>query len=153
TPLRFELVHHPDLYVEAPGGKLSGRMVSPRALSRRLAGPWRRRIRGSPLPQIFTYRELVLGTVFTQPIRTALRLAPVLLHRLLTAGVGMGNALIVGLLRGCLDHGCEVLAETPVRRLLTEVNDAGPGRVIGVEVESAGRRRRIRAARGVVLAT
>src|SRR5579862_6581937 len=29
TPLEFELVHHPDLYVEAPGGKLSGRMVSP----------------------------------------------------------------------------------------------------------------------------
>ena len=29
TPLRFELVNHPDFYVEAPGGKLFGRMVSP----------------------------------------------------------------------------------------------------------------------------
>ncbi len=153
TPLRFELVHHPDLYVEVPGGKLSGRMISPKVLSRGLAGPWRRRIRGSTLPQIFTYRELVVGTVFTQPIRTALRMAPTLLHRLLTAGVGMGNALIVGLLRGCLDHGCAILAETPVRHLLTEGTDAVPDRVIGVEVESAGRRRRIRAARGVVLAS
>jgi len=152
TPLRFELVHHPDLYVEAPGGRLSGRMVSPRALSRRLAGPWRRRIRGSTLPQIFTYRELVVGTVFTQPVRTALRMAPTLLHRLLTAGVGMGNALIVGLLKGCLDLGCEVVAEAPVRRLLTDEME-GAGRVIGVEVESGGRRRRIRAAKGVVLAT
>jgi 3-oxosteroid 1-dehydrogenase len=41
TPLRFELVHHPDLYVEAPGGRLTGRMVSPRPLSRNLLGPWR----------------------------------------------------------------------------------------------------------------
>src|SRR6266481_6142327 len=29
TPARFELVNHPDFYVEAPGGKLFGRMVSP----------------------------------------------------------------------------------------------------------------------------
>jgi 3-oxosteroid 1-dehydrogenase len=153
TPLRFELVHHPDLYVEAPGGKLNGRMVSPKPLSRNLVGPWRRRIRGSTLPQIFTYRELVIGTVLTRPIRTLLRMAPILIHRLLTRGVGMGNALIAGLLKGCLDHGCKVLADTPVRRLLIEDGDDASARVIGVEVESGGRRLRIRATKGVVLAT
>ena len=51
TPLRFELVHHPDLYVEAPGGKLSGRMLSPKPLSRNLVGRWRHRIRGSGAPR------------------------------------------------------------------------------------------------------
>jgi hypothetical protein len=41
TPLQFELVHHPDLYVEAPGGKFRGRMVSPLPISRNLLGKWR----------------------------------------------------------------------------------------------------------------
>src|SRR5262249_29464557 len=67
TPLRFELVHHPDLYVEAPGGRLSGRMVSPKALSRGLAGPWRRRIRGSTLPPIFPSPQLLVPPAFTPP--------------------------------------------------------------------------------------
>ena len=73
TPLRFELVHHPDLYVEAPGGKFSGRMVSPGPLSRNLVGRWRHRIRGSTLPQLFTYRELVIGAVLARPFRTSSR--------------------------------------------------------------------------------
>jgi 3-oxosteroid 1-dehydrogenase len=73
TPLRFELVHHPDLYVEAPGGKFTGRMVSSRALPRGLAGPWRRRIRRPPKTHIFTYREFVVGTVLSRPSRRSSR--------------------------------------------------------------------------------
>ncbi len=42
---------------------------------------------------------------------------PTLAHRLLTRRVGMGNALIVGLLKGCIDHGCEIVAEARARRL------------------------------------
>ena len=38
TPLVFELVNHPDLYVEATGGKLFGRMVSPTLISRYILG-------------------------------------------------------------------------------------------------------------------
>ena len=38
TPLAFELVNHPDFYVEAPGGKLFGRMVSPTLISRYILG-------------------------------------------------------------------------------------------------------------------
>src|SRR5579875_3204837 len=153
TPLRFELVHHPDLYVEAPGGKFTGRMVSPLPLSRNLAGPWHKRIRRSTMPQIFTYRELITGTVVSQPVRTLLKWAPRLLYRLLTRRVGMGNALVVGLIRGCLDNGCVILAETRARRLLTDGDGAAMGRVIGVEAERRGRRLALRAAKGVVLAT
>src|SRR5258707_8364605 len=94
TPLKFELVHHPDLYVEAPGGKLSGRMVSPLPISRNILGIWRDRIRGSTMPQVFTYRELVVGTILSRPIRSLLAMAPTLLYRLLTRRVGKGNALI-----------------------------------------------------------
>jgi 3-oxosteroid 1-dehydrogenase len=149
TPLEFELVHHPDLYVEAPGGKLTGRMVSPRAISRNLLGPWRDRIRSSTAPQIFTYRELVVGTVISKPVATVSRMLPTLIRRWLTRGVGMGHALVTGLLKGCLDHGCEILAETPAQRLIA---DDG-GRVVGVAAESAGRALAIQARKGVVLAT
>src|SRR5205814_8998576 len=38
TPLVFELVNHPDFYVEAPGGEPSGRMVSPTLISRSRLG-------------------------------------------------------------------------------------------------------------------
>jgi 3-oxosteroid 1-dehydrogenase len=153
TPLEFELVHHPDLYVEAPGGRLSGRMVSPRPLSRDLAGPWRNRIRASTLPQIFTYRELILGTVLSRPVRTLLELSPRLAYRLLTGRVGMGNALVVGLIKGCLDHGCEVIAEARAERLLTDTDDSTEGRVIGVEARIGDRSLAVRATRGIVLAT
>jgi 3-oxosteroid 1-dehydrogenase len=150
TPLRFELVHHPDLYVEAPGGKLSGRMVSPLPISRNILGIWRDRIRTSTLPQIFTYRDLIVGSIISKPVRTLLAMAPVLLYRLLTRRVGMGNALVTGLLRGCLDRGCEIMIGTAAERLLTDAED---GRICGVAARAGTQPIRIRALKGVVLAT
>ncbi len=151
TPLEFELVHHPDQYSEAPGGKFRGRMVSPRLISRNLLGTWRNRIRSSTLPQIFTYREMVIGTVLSRPVRTLGRMAPSLLHRLLTRRVGMGNALVVGLVKGCLDHGCEILAGTAAENLLTDGGERG--RILGVAARQGERNIAIRARKGVVLAT
>lgn len=150
TPLRFELVHHPDLYVEAPGGKLSGRMVSPLPISRNILGIWRDRIRSSTLPQIFTYRELIVGAIIGKPVRTLLAMAPTLAYRLLTRRVGMGNALVTGLLRGCLDRGCEIMIGTAAERLVT---DADGGRICGVEARADTQPIRMRALKGVVLAT
>jgi 3-oxosteroid 1-dehydrogenase len=151
TPLEFELVHHPDLYSEAPGGKFRGRMVSPRLISRNILGRWRNRIRTSTLPQIFTYREMVIGTVLSRPVRTLTRMAPSLLHRFLTRRVGMGNALVTGLLKGCLDKGCEILAGTAAQELIRE--DGERGRILGVAARQRERDVRIRARKGVVLAT
>jgi 3-oxosteroid 1-dehydrogenase len=151
TPLQFELVHHPDLYVEAPGGKFRGRMVSPLPISRNILGRWRNRIRSSTLPQIFTYREMVIGTVLSQPVRTLSRMAPSLFYRLLTRRVGMGNALVTGLLKGCLDRGCEIMAGTAAERLITEGDERG--RVVGVAARASDRTIVIRARKGVVLAT
>lgn len=153
TPLRFELVHHPDLYVESPGGKLTGRMVSPKAIALRMAGPWRRRIRGSTLPQLFTYRDFLEGVKLTQSVSGFLRLAPRIAWRWLARRVGMGNALVAGLVRGCLDSGCEIWAEARAVGLLTDGAAPTEGRVIGVEVETGGRRLAIRATKGVLIAT
>jgi len=62
--------------------------------------------------------------------------------------VGLGNGLIVGLLRGCLDKGCRILTDARVQRLLIE-----GGAVAGVEASIGGRAVTIRARKGVVLAT
>jgi 3-oxosteroid 1-dehydrogenase len=154
TPLRFALVDEPDPQAERPGGKRRGRMLSPLPLSRRLVGAYARRIRRSTLPQLFTYQEMVGENPYATPVRAALRHWPRLLRRLLTQERGQGNALIVGLLRGCLDHGCRVDLETRVVDLIV---DGATGRVEGVEIEHQGGgangRERILARRGVVLAT
>jgi len=152
TPLRFELVHHPDPYAEAPGGKAHGRMLSPRLISRNILGPWRDRIRPFTRGQLFTYSEMVVGPVLARPVPTLLRMAPVLAYRWLTRRVGMGGALATGLVRGCMDHGVEILAETQVTRLVMDGGPDGRG-VAGVEAVSGGRPLVIRAVRGVVLAT
>lgn len=153
SPLQFELVHHPDPYIEAPGGKAHGRMLSPRLISQNILGPWRGRIRRFTRGQRFTYSEMVVGPVLARPVPTLLAMAPALVCRWLTRRVGMGNALVTGLLKGCLDHGVEVMAETRVTRLTTASGGGARGRVTGVEAARNGGVLAIRAARGVVLAT
>jgi 3-oxosteroid 1-dehydrogenase len=153
SPLEFELVHHPDPYVEAPGGKAQGRMVSPRLISRNMLGLWRDRIRRFTRGQLFTYSEMVVGPVLSRPVPTLLRMAPALAYRWLTRRVGMGNALVTGLVKGCLDHGVEIMAETQVTRLVMDGAAGGRERVIGIEAIRGGRPFAARAARGVVLAT
>lgn len=147
TPLVFELVNHPDFYVEAPGGKLFGRMVSPTLISRYRLGRLWNRVRKSVKPQFFTYKEMVNG-VLKDPMRAVLKLGPSLVWRIIAGQVGLGNGLIVGLTRGCLDHGCTILLDADVKRLLVD-----GGSVTGVEAKIDGDAVTIRARKGVVLAT
>ena len=46
SPLRFAVCKEPDPYAEAPGGKPSGRSVSPRPLRLSLLGDLRKKLRG-----------------------------------------------------------------------------------------------------------
>ena len=147
TPLVFELVNHPDFYVEAPGGRLFGRMVSPTLISRYILGRWWNRVRKSVKPQFFTYKEMV-GGILKDPWRAILRMGPALAWRLLAGKVGLGNGLIVGLVRGCLDKGCRIVTDAEVEHLLVE-GDA----VVGVAASIGGKSATIRARKGVVLAT
>jgi 3-oxosteroid 1-dehydrogenase len=150
TPLRYGLTREPDPIAEAPGGKLGGRMVSPHPLSRRVVGRYSRLIRRSTLPHRFSYLESHRYDIYHEPFRSALRFAPRLIWRFLTDTAGQGNALVTGLLKGCLDHGCRIVLEARAVSLLT--GEPG-GSVNGVVVEEKGVRRRILARRGVVLAT
>jgi 3-oxosteroid 1-dehydrogenase len=149
TPLRFALTGEPDVYAEAPGGKARGRMVSTLPLSRRVLGPYGRALRPSTMPHLFAYHETLVHDLYRRPVSTVLRLAPRLLWRWLTGRRGKGTALIAGLLKGCLDHGCRIELRARARALIVEDD----GRVIGAEVERADGRRRYRARRGVLLAT
>lgn len=151
TPLRFELAYHPDQYSELPGGREHGRMVSPKLISKRvLPMPWRTMIRRSTMPINATYKELIDGWKEGGSFREILAFAPLVLWRKLRREVGQGNALITGLLKGCLDAGVELVTRTRALSLLT---DEATGRVTGVRVEHRGRQRELHAARGVVIAT
>ena len=147
TPLRFELVNHPDFYVEAPGGKLFGRMVSPRLISRYRLGRLWHKVRPSVKPQFFTYKEMV-GGILKDPWRTVFRMGPALVWRAIAGKVGLGNGLTVGLARGCLDHGCRLVLDAEVKHLTLEGDT-----VNGVEATVAGKPMTFRARKGVVLAT
>jgi 3-oxosteroid 1-dehydrogenase len=151
TPLRFELIDEPDPQAEKPGGRVKGRMLSPLPLSRWLVGSaYARKIRRSTLPHLFTYGEIKEHDPYGHPVTAVMRLAPTLLARVLTNRAGQGSALVVGLLRGCLDHGCRIELECRVTGLIA---DSATGHVEGVEVDRRGRLERCLARRGVVLAT
>ena len=147
TPLVFELVDHPDFYVEAPGGKVFGRMVSPTLISRYILGRWWNRVRKSVKPQFFTYKEMV-GGILKDPWRALFKMGPQLAWRLIAGKVGLGNGLTVGLLRGCLDKGCRIVTDADVKHLVMEGDS-----VTGVEVVIDGKPQTIKARKGVVLAT
>jgi 3-oxosteroid 1-dehydrogenase len=149
TPLNFKLIDEPDPYVEAPGGKKYGRMLSPMPLSRRIVGRYASKMRRSTLPHIFTYQENVKLNLYHHPILAGLKMWPKLLWRWLTNSGGQGTALMTGLIKGCLDAGVTFRLETRAVRLVQDES----GRVTGVEVESGGEKEIIPASRGVVIAS
>jgi len=149
TPIDFRLIDEPDPYVEAPGGKKYGRMLSPMPLSRRLLGQYARRIRRSTLPHVFTYQENVNSDLYHHPIRAILKLSPKILWRWLTNSGAQGTALMTGLIRGCLDAGVTFHLAT---RAVGLVQD-DTGRIAGVEIEGKDGRKTISARRGVVIAS
>ncbi|MCX5513957.1 dehydrogenase [Kaistia algarum] len=149
TPLRFELTQDPDPLPDLPGARDFGRMLSPAPLSRRILGRQRRRLRPPMLTHLFTYQEIQALDVFHHPWRAALRIWPRLLCRLMTGRRGNGTALVTGLLKGCIDRGCAIETEARVFQLMIDPQ----GVVTGCLAELDGKRARIEARHGVVIAT
>lgn len=148
SPLRFAPSLEPDPYVEAPGGKRFGRMVSPRPVSALSLGPLRKRIRGPMFSPWISYHEVHDSDFYAQSTRILLRLAPRMFYRMVTGKRVMGNALVVGLLRGCVQHECAIWTGASARRLFKRDK-----RIIGVELERGGESLTVRARKGVVLAS
>ncbi|MFT5174214.1 MAG: 3-oxosteroid 1-dehydrogenase [Gammaproteobacteria bacterium] len=148
SPTRFEPNRDPDPYAEAPGGMAFGRNVSPAPIRIGQLGHWRDKIRPPTVDLRISYGEVVDTFFYANPKKGMRWLLPRLIWRKLTGARTRGMALTIGLLKGCLDHGVEVWPEAAVSRLLTS-----DGRVIGLEVERAGKTLVIEATKGVILAS
>ena len=148
--------NYSDYYPEAPGGRLNGRSCEPRPFDTRRLGP-------DATTMCPPYTKAPLNVVVKQSdyrwMSTGIRhwRGPVKMMavgmRTMSAKmtgkriVGMGAALMSGMLVGLRRAGVPMFLETPLVDLVTE-ND----RVTGVVVEHRGERRTITARRGVVLA-
>lgn len=149
TPLKFLLTNEPDPFTEAPGGKGRGRQLTVAPLSRWRIGRLSRHLRRTTLVNLINYHEMTSLDPYHKPFRALWKLWPRILWRLLANSRGQGNALITGLIRGCLDAGVRIRPKTAALQLIQ-----GPdGRVIGAEVQTGGTRQPILAKRGVLLAT
>ena len=149
TPLSFALVDVADPHPEAPGARCRGRMLSPRPLSRRVLGSLAHALRPPMLPHTFTYQELLRHDLYHRPLSGTLRLLPQAIWRLMSGARGMGTALVVGLLKGCVDHGVQVRPGVGAEDLVTDPS----GCIRGVVVAENSVSKTIHARRGVVLAT
>lgn len=148
TPLRFRLTGEPDPYMALPGARSRGRMMSVLPISRFAAKGNAFRVRGSTLPEMFTYHEVLETDLYHRPISTTLQLLPKLIGRALTLRAGKGTALMIGLVRGCMDAGCRIETDAAAVELIQE-----NGRVTGAVIEKAGRRYSVKARVGTLLAT
>lgn len=151
TPARFEILSEPDPVLEAPGACRYGRMLSTLPLRRKLAGPYAGLLRRSTQPHSLTYEEMIHANFVHRPLSAYRRNGARILARRMAGEATQGTALITGLLRGCLDHGCVVLPSARAMELL--MRETGDGGVAGVSYEQGGVRHVLHARRGVVIAT
>lgn len=150
----------PDYHAEAPGGAQGGRSMVTRPFDGRELGERIRQL-APPLPELTVF-GMMLGSgkeiwhfmrAFRSPASFAFVARRLARHFLdvLQHGRGMtltnGNALAGRLAKAAMDLGVPVWLSSPVRELVVE-----GGRVTGAIVEREGRRVRVDASRGVVLA-
>lgn len=147
-----------DYHPEAPGGRPEGRSVECPPFDMRRLGPLAATQRGStmkvPAGLVITTADYVKLNMMTRTWRgrwTALRLGVTsTVNRLLRRRmVSLGQSLVARLRASLADAGVPVWLETP---LLDLVRD-DTGAVIGAVVERDGAAYRIRARRGVIIAS
>ncbi|MDH4559146.1 FAD-dependent oxidoreductase [Pseudomonas sp. BN417] len=149
----------PDMH-DSPGAARGGRSLCALPFDGRQLGPWLDAMR-PPLDLISLGGMGIAGGAdlahfldASRSPRSALYAAGRLLRHWrdrLLHGRGLhlvnGNALVARLLRSALDLGVDLEANAPALALLREGE-----RVVGAELEMAGKRIKVRASRGVVLA-
>ncbi len=161
TAVRFDAsATFSDYHPDAPGGKAGGRSIVASAFDGRELGPLLGKLR-PPLPELTVFGVMIgSGVELTHFMRWSKSAASALFvaRRLLGHGIAMlvhgrgvrltnGNALAGRLLKSAQDAGVQLWESSPLKELLRE-----NGRVTGAIVERGGRRLRITARRGVVLA-
>ncbi len=161
TALRFDMpLTFPDYHAEAPGGAQGGRSMVTRPFDAHELGDHIKDI-GSPLPELTVFgmmlgsgKEIIHFMRATKSLTSAIYVAKRLSRHALDVirhGRGMtltnGNALAGRLAKSAFDLGIPLWLSSPVHELIVE-----DGAVRGANVERDGRRVRVHARRGVVLA-
>jgi 3-oxosteroid 1-dehydrogenase len=155
------LPEYPDYYPEVSGSRPGGRALEPENFDARLLGEEFLRMRESALQsQIVGRIFMTVAEARTMLCRTSGWIG--ITARLMAKywldlpwrfkskrdrNLAMGNALVGMLRRSLMDREVPLWLNTPAHELIV-----AEGRVVGVVAERAGRRIRIRARRGVVLA-
>lgn len=161
TPVRYLAVPYPDYHVEFPGGKMGLRTHLPMPFDGRLLGDDILKLRApSPAASLFgvinwrfeeTYTLLLrpkgwkrtLGRMFWRYLSDI----PHRFRSIKDRSLSLGNALVGGLRLALKQRNVPIRLETGLVEILRD-----NGRVSGAMVEQNGRRLRIRARKGVVLA-
>ena len=161
TDVRFQIYrHHPDYRQELPGAAEGGRPLEPLTFDGRTLGKAFDRVRW-PLPELMLFGGMMVtrgeaARLMRAPRSwDAIRLGAQLCARYVRdrrhyrrgTRLVLGNALVARLFKGLLDRSVPIWFNGRTVRLLSE-----NGHVAGLIVERDGRERRVRAARGVVLA-
>ncbi|MBY6262093.1 FAD-dependent oxidoreductase [Azospirillum sp. 412522] len=161
TPVRYTSQPYIDYHAEVPGGKLGYRTHLPEPMDGRLLGPDMLDLRStSPAASLFGVINWQLSETFAllfRPkgwVRTAARMVARyygdLPHRFRSRKdrfLTLGTALVGGLRLAAKQRGIPLWLRTGLLELVAE-----EGRVVGAVVQQDGRKLRIRARRGVVLA-
>ena len=151
----------PDFHGRTEHAASGGRSVCAAPFDGRLLGRHIRQLK-APLPETTLWGMGIASGADLRHFYNALRAWPSFFHVLrrvlrhlrdrVLHGRGMqlvnGNALVAALMRSALDAGVELRSACPAVRLLTE-----GGAVCGAVVQRDGAEHRVRARRGVVLAT
>lgn len=142
--LRLSILEgYPDYYLDRPGAKPEGgRALDNELFDFRELGDWAGKVYNGGDIHRLMLRETPLGggSGFIEPAEMQRRIEADLR--------GFGQALIGRLLKACLDRGIQPQLSCKGHRLVVEDN-----RVVGAEFEHDGTRSRVRANRGVILAT
>lgn len=155
------MLTYTDYYPEMPGGRPGGRSVEPHHFDGGLLGDEFDRLREAALQELVMGRMSMTATeahhiLARHPGWVKLTMS-IMARYWLDFGqrrkskrdrcLSLGNALVGMLRRSLMDRNVPLWLDTPLRGLVVE-----DGRVTGAVVERQGRRMRIRAERGVVLA-
>lgn len=134
---------YPDYYLDRPGAKSGGgRALDNELFDFRELGAWAEKIFNDGVIHRLMLRETPLGGGSGV-------IEPQEMQRRIDADLrGFGQALVGRLLKACLDRGIEPQLSCKGHRLTVE-----NGRIVGAEFDHDGKRRTIRANRGVILAT
>lgn len=143
TPVQFTAMNSPDSLT--PPEQTEGWNLEPAPLDSGPFDPWPEWVWSPPYPAVLTNDEVAASRMIfggAPPVE--------LFERRMSAGeVTLGVGLVVGLLRGCLDAGVEILRSTSLSSLDTDTGRVGRVRLTHAE----GDQTTVDVRGGVVLAT